>query len=404
MGKVMIEPEEAWARVMAAVSPLPPRRFSLDEAAGRVLAEDVRAETDYPPFAASTVDGWAVVAEDDSPRRRILDAEGRAGEMPSVAVIPGTAARVMTGAPLPPGADAVVMVEDSAVEGEFVRFTRPVRPGENVRPAGSDLAAGQVVLAEGTMLGPAEVGLLATVGRFEVWAYPSPRVAVLSTGDEVVEPWESPGPAQIRDSNRYALMAAVREAGGIPMSLGIVPDRPEVLREKVEAALAQADVLITSGGVSEGDRDHIGPLLAERGTVHFNRVRQKPGKPFTFATVRGKPCFALPGNPVSALVSFELYVRPALRRMAGHTRLRRPEATVRLRHPVRPDPVRTEFVRAVVEREGDEWWARTTGAQASSRLLSMRGANALLRVPPGPDALPEGTAVTAILIAWPEDR
>ncbi len=400
---VMIEPEEAWERVMAAVVPLTPRRFTLDGVAGRVLAEDVRAETDHPPFAASTVDGWAVVAEDPAPRRRILSGEGGAGEMPTVTVVPGTAVRVMTGAPIPPGADAVVMVEDSVVEGDFVHFTRTVRPGENVRPAGSDLAAGQVVLAAGTVLGPAEVGLLATVGRFEVWAYPSPRVAVLSTGDEVVEPWATPGPAQIRDSNRYALMAAIREAGGEPVSLGIVPDQPEMLREKVASALDQADVLITSGGVSEGDRDHIGPLLAELGTVHFNRVRQKPGKPFTFATVRGRPCFALPGNPVSALVSFELYVRPALRRMAGHTRLRRPEMPVRLRHPVRPDPVRTEFVRAVVEREEDEWWARTTGAQASSRLLSMLGANALLRIPPGPP-LPEGATVTAILIAWPEDH
>ncbi|MGB9889355.1 MAG: gephyrin-like molybdotransferase Glp [Anaerolineae bacterium] len=398
---MMIEPEEAWERMMAAVAPLPPRRFALDEVAGRVLAEDVRAGADHPPFAASTVDGWAVVAEDPSPRRRILAGEGKAGEMPAVPVVPGTAARVMTGAPLPSGADAVVMVEDSVVEGEFVRFTRAVRPGENVRPAGSDLAAGQMVLTAGTPLGPAEIGLLATVGRSEVWAYPAPRVAVLSTGDEVVEPWETPGPAQVRDSNRYALMAAVRGAGGEPVSLGIIPDQPEALRETIGTALDRADALITSGGVSEGEWDHLGPLLAELGTVHFHRVRQKPGKPLTFATVRGKPCFALPGNPVSALVSFELYVRPALRRMAGHTRLRRPEIPVRLRHPLRPDPVRTEFVRAVVEREDDGWWARTTGAQASSRLLSMLGANALLRIPPGPD-LPEGTTVTAILIAWPE--
>lgn len=399
----MIEPEEAWKRVMAAVVPLSPRRFALDMAAGRVLAEEIRAETDHPPFAASTVDGWAVVAADPSPRRRILSGEGGAGEIPTVTVVPGTTARVMTGAPLPPGADAVVMVEHSVVEGDLVRFTRTVRSGENVRPAGSDLAAGQVVLTAGTVLGPAEVGLLATVGRSEIWAHPSPRVAILSTGDELVEPGATPGPAQIRDSNRYALMAAVREAGGEPISLGIIPDHPEALREKIETALEQADVLITSGGVSEGARDPIGPLLAELGTVHFNRVRQKPGKPFTFATVNGKPCFALPGNPVSALVSFELYVRPALRRMAGHTRLRRPEMPVRLRHPVQPDPVRTEFMRAVVEWEENGWWAQTTGSQASSRLLSMLEANALLRIPPG-HPLPEGATVTAILIAWPEDH
>ncbi|MDW8068263.1 MAG: molybdopterin molybdotransferase MoeA [Anaerolineae bacterium] len=398
----MIEPEEAWKRVIAEVSPLPPRRFPLDRAAGRVLAENIYAETDHPPFPASTVDGWAVVAEDPTPRRRILKGEGRAGAMPTVTVAPGTAARVMTGAPIPPGADAVVMVEESQVEGEWVRFNRAVHPGENIRPAGSDLAAGQIVLTAGTVLGPAEVGLLATLGQWEVQAYPAPRVAILSTGDELVEPWENPGPAQIRDSNRYALMAAVRAAGGEPVSLGILPDRPRALRGKITSALEKADVLITSGGVSEGERDLIGPLMAELGTVHFSRVRQKPGKPFTFATIQGKPCFALPGNPVSALVVFELYVRPALRRMAGHTRLRRPEVPVRLRHPLQPDPVRIEFVRAVMEREGDEWWARTTGAQASSRLLSVVGANALLRVPPGP-TLPAGATVTAILIAWPEE-
>lgn len=400
----MIAPEEAWEMVIAQTAPLTPIRCRLEEAGGLVLAEEIRAETNHPPFAASTVDGWAIVAGDDSPRRRILAGEGRAGEIPTVQVIPGTAVRVMTGAPIPPGADAVVMVEDSVVEGDSVRFTRTVRPGENVRPMGSDIAAGQTVLQRGTALGPAEMGLLATVGAWEVQVYPRPRVAVLSTGDEVIEAWETPEPGQIRDSNRYALMAAIREAGGEAISLGIVPDRPGLLRERIEAALAEADALITSGGVSEGRYDHIGPILAELGTVHFNRVRQKPGKPFTFATVRGKSCFALPGNPVSALVTFELYVRPALRRMAGHTRLRRPEMTVFLRHPVRPDPVRTEFMRAVVEREGDQWWARTTGAQASSRLLSMVGANALLRIPPGPALLPERTTVTAILTAWPEDR
>ncbi len=393
----MIEPEEAWERIIARVNPLPPVCRRLDEVGGLVLAEDVRAEGDHPPFAASTVDGWAVVAEDESPQRRILEAEGRAGTAPGARVVPGTAARIMTGAPIPPGADAVVMLEDSVVEGDFVRFTRAVRPGENVRPAGSDVQAGQVVLRAGTVLGPAEVGLLATVGHWEVWVYPRPRVAVLSTGDEVVEPWKTPAPGQIRDSNRYALMVAVREAGGEAISMGIVPDRPEGMRERLRAALAEADALITSGGVSVGRYDHIGPILAELGTVHFNRVRQKPGKPLTFATVGNKPCFALPGNPVSALVSFELYVRPALRRMAGHARLRRPEVTVHLRHPVQPDPERLEFMRAVVEREEDEWWARTTGAQASSRLLSMAGANALLRIPPGP-TLPEGAAVTAILL------
>ncbi|HIE39450.1 MAG TPA: molybdopterin molybdotransferase MoeA [Anaerolineae bacterium] len=399
----MIEPEEAWRRIAAQVAPLPPVELPLTEPVGHVLAEEVVAEEDVPPFAASTVDGWAVVAADDSPRRRVLEGEGTAGRMPSVRVTPGTAARVMTGAPLPAGADAVVMVEDSEEEDGWVRFSRRVRPGDGVRPAGSDLAAGQVVLEPGTVLGPAEIGLLATVGRAAARVHPRPRVAVLSTGDELVEPGERPGPGQIRDSNRYALLAAIRQAGGEPVSLGMAPDDADGQRALILRALEEADALVTSGGVSMGVRDLIGPLLAELGTVHFRRVRQKPGKPFTFATVGGKPCFGLPGNPVSSLVTFELYVRPALRRMAGHRLLQRPQVEARLRHPVRCDPVRVEFQRAVVVQEEEAWWAQTTGSQASSRLLSMTGANGMLRLPPGPP-LPAGSTVTAILIQRPEDH
>ncbi|RME34642.1 MAG: molybdopterin molybdenumtransferase MoeA, partial [Thermoflexia bacterium] len=291
----MLDPEVAFQEVLNHVEPLPPIERPLTEAVGLVLAEEVRAEEDYPPFAASTVDGWAVVAADDAPRRRILEGSGLAGEVPRARVVPGTAARVMTGAPLPPGADAVVMREESVEEGEFVRFTRAVRPGENVRPVGSDISAGTVLLSPGTPLGPAEVGLLATMGRFSLCVYPRPRVAVFSTGDELVEPWETPGPGQIRDSNRYALMAAVWQAGGEVVRSGRLPDREEALRAQVLQALEEADALITSGGVSEGDRDVVGWVLAELGTVHFRRVRQKPGRPLTFATVGGKPCFALPG-------------------------------------------------------------------------------------------------------------
>ncbi len=399
----MIEPQEAWRRIAEQVTALEPVEMKLAELEGHVLAEEVVAEEDVPPFPASRVDGWAVLAEDDSTPRRVLPGAGTAGRVPVAQVSPGTAARVMTGAPLPAGADAVVMVEDSAEQEGWVRFSRPARPGDGVRPAGSDLAAGQVVLAAGTPLGPAEIGLLAAVGRTTVRVHPRPRVAIFSTGDELVEPGERPGPGQIRDSNRYALAAAVRRAGGEPLLLGIAPDDRAGQRALILHALEQADVLVTSGGVSMGSRDLIGPLLAELGTVHFDRVRQKPGKPFTFATVQAGFCFGLPGNPVSSLVAFELYVRPALRRMAGHRLLWRPEIEVCLRHPVTPDPVRVTFQRAVVEREGERQWVRTTGSQASSRLLSMAGADALLRLPAGP-TLTAGTTVTAILINQPEDH
>ncbi len=399
----MIEPSEAWQRIEAQVWPLSPVERGLLELGGEVLAEAVLAEEDLPPFAASTVDGWAVRAGDDSPQRRILAGDGTAGLLPVACVEAGTAARVMTGAPLPAGADAVVMVEDSAEEDGWVTVRRAVRPGDGVRPPGSDVAAGQCVLAAGSVLGPPEIGLLAAVGRTTVRVYPRPRVALFSTGDELVEPDERPHGGQVRDSNRYALLHAVRQAGGLPVSLGIAPDDEAGQRALIRRAVAQADVLLTSGGVSMGSRDLVGPLLAELGVVHFSRVRQKPGKPLTFATVDGRPCFALPGNPVSALVTFELYVRPALRRMAGHRLLWRPEVTARLRHSLPRDAERIEFQRVRLVQEEGEWWAESTGSQASSRLLSLVGANALLRLPPGP-LLPAGAAVTALLVDWPEER
>lgn len=399
----MIEPEEAWQRIAASLQPLSPVTLPLEELEGHVLATEIVAQEDVPPFAAATVDGWAVIATDSSPRRRILPGSGAAGESPTMPVTPGTAARVMTGAPLPAGADAVVMVEESREQEGWVYFSRTIQPGAGVRPIGADLQKGQRVLSVGTVLGPAEIGLLATLGWTLVPVHPKPRVAILSTGDELVEPSQVPGPSQIRDSNRYSLMAAVRQIGGIPFSMGIARDRADSQRERLLAALEQADVVITSGGVSMGARDFIGSLLAELGTVHFDRVRQKPGKPLTFATVAGKPCFALPGNPVSVLVSFELYVRPALRRLAGHRFLWKPERQVRLAHPVQGDTTRIEFQRAILEWRDGEWWARTTGNQASSRLMSMLGANALLRVPPGV-RLATGDSITAIFIAWLEDH
>ncbi|MBN1954395.1 MAG: molybdopterin molybdotransferase MoeA [Anaerolineae bacterium] len=399
----MIEPQEAWQRIEAQIAPLAPQERALPELLGCVLAQEIVAAENVPPFPAATVDGWAVIADDDNTPLRILTNPGTAGQVPAAQVVPGTTAPVMTGAPIPHGADAVVMVEESEVKENWMRFSRRIEPGAGVRRVGSDLAAGQAILPAGAVLGPAEIGLLATMGQTSATVHPRPRVAVFSTGDELVEPEKEPGPSQIRDSNRYALMAAIRQAGGEPVSFGIAPDDADGQRALILRALEAADVLVTSGGVSMGTRDLILPLLAELGTLHLARVRQKPGKPLTFATVAGKPCFGLPGNPVSSLVTFELYVRPALRCLAGHSLLWRPEVAARLLHPVQPDPLRIEFQRARVTQKDGTWWAQTTGAQASSRLLSMIGANALLRLPAG-DPLPAGTIITAILVGQPEDH
>lgn len=391
----MVSPDVALATVLDNTTVLPSEVVLLPEVHGRVLARDVTAPGDMPPFPASSVDGYAVVAGDESPRRRVL-AEVTAGQDRDVVVAAGTAVRIMTGAPVAPGADAIAMVEYVDEHDGWITLTRTVRPGENIRPAGQDIMAGQVVVGRGTVLGPAEVGLLASVGAQHVQVFRQPRVAVLSTGDELVEPWEEAGPAKIRDSNRYALMAAVEAAGGIPISLGMVPDVEEEQRERIRMGLETADVLITSGGVSMGVRDLVKRLLEEMGTVHLGRVFMKPGKPFTFATARGKLAFGLPGFPVSSLVTFELFVRPALRRMQGYPVVERPRVEVVLDHDVTPAEDRAEFQRAVVRWKDGVLRASTTGLQSSGRLLSIAGSNALLTFRAG-ERKTAGERVTAIL-------
>ncbi|MCC7355845.1 MAG: molybdopterin molybdotransferase MoeA, partial [Anaerolineae bacterium] len=293
---------------------------------------------------------------------------------------------------------AVIMVELTEERDGQVTLHSQVTPGRDVRPVGEDIAAGQEVLVAGPVLGPAELGLVATVGATAVSVHPAPRAAVLSTGDELVEPGKPLRPGQIRDSNRFSLMAAVRAAGGEPIDLGIAGDRPGELERKVAEGLEKADVLLTSGAVSMGQLDLLKPLLEAWGTVHVGRIRMKPGKPLTFATVRGKSVFALPGFPVSSLATFELFARPALLKMQGLRHLARPRLRVRLAHPIRHEPDRAEYQRAVVTWRDGELWATTTGSQASSRLLSLVGANAFLILPEGQGNRAAGEEVEAMLV------
>jgi len=397
----MIPVSEAWSRIAAVLSPLPPRPHPLAGARGLVLAADVAATEDLPPLPTATMDGYAVVASDSSQVLRIV-AQQAAGSADAPPVCPGTAVRIMTGAPLPPGADAVVPFEGATEAKGHVTLSTAATSGQNVRPPASDVRAGETVLAAGTRLGPPEIGLLASLGQATVMAHPRPVVAVLATGAELVAPEATPGPGQVRDSNSLALAAAVAEADCTPLTLGAVPDQEPALRAAILDGLSSADVLLTSGGVSMGVKDLVKPILADLGTIHFGRVAQKPGKPLTFATVSGKPVFGLPGFPVSSLVCFENLVRPALRLLAGHTALWRPEVPVRLTHDVRRDRERLEFVRATVKLNCGVLWATPTGAQASSRLASLVGANALLRVEPGPDWAYAGDEVVAILTQRPE--
>ena len=306
----MLPVADALALVLAQAEPLTPISANLVAAFGQILAADIFAGDPLPPFPASVKDGYAVVAADGPGDYPVVGA-ATAGHMPTFTVAPGTVAYITTGAPLPQGADAVVMVEETTpLPGDppRVRIQSRVHPHADVRPVGFDVAAGALVLPAGTRLGPAEIGILATVGAGSVPVYPRPKVALLSTGDELVDPDQPLRPGQIRDSNRATLQAAVEAAGGQSVDLGIARDDPTDLEQRIHAGLATADVLVTSGGVSMGEFDYVKSLLEAAGTVHFGRLRMKPGKPLTFATVdvdgRRRLVFGLPGNPVSSLVTF----------------------------------------------------------------------------------------------------
>ncbi len=408
----MLPVADALAIVLEQAQPLPARLTPLPEVVGLVLAETVRAPEPLPPFPASTKDGYAVLAA-AGPGDYTVIGDATAGRMADFTVAAGTVAYITTGAPLPAGADAVVMVEETELlptrnGTRRVRVHQQVRAGADIRPVGSDIQQGETVLDAGAHLGAAEIGLLATVGAAQVQVYPRPRVAILSTGDELVDPDQPIGPGQIRDSNRFMLQAAVLAAGGVPLDLGIAADTESVLQEKVERGLHEADVLLTSGGVSMGELDLIKPLLERRGQVHIGRIRMKPGKPLTFATVLidGQPklVFGLPGNPVSSLVTYYLFVVPALRKLAGWPDPHLPRVQAHLAQPLPMDGYRPEYHRATLVWDDSlnsgngGYLATSTGSQSSSRLLSMRTANALLELPQAEGVLPVGAVVSALVI------
>jgi molybdopterin molybdotransferase len=398
----MLTVDEAWQRIASALKPLPPVCKPLAEIPGLMLAEDIVARDSMPPFAAASMDGYAVISGDSSSERTVTG-EQDAGIDLDLAVTWGTAVRIMTGAPLPTGADAVIPFENTSEEAGVVRLLASAKPGANVRPAGQDITAGETVLSCGSELGPAEIGLLASLGYNRAWVHPRPRVAILATGDELVSVDATLRPGQIRDSNTPALLAAAKSCGfdafTLPHPIG---DNASALEQAVVTSLSGCDMLVTSGGVSMGTRDLVKPLLAKLGEILVGRVAIKPGKPLTFALVQGKPVFGLAGFPVSSLVGFEQFVRPALRLLAGQRLLWRPCVEVRLTQDLRHDPERTEFQRAVVETAPGGYWARGNGPQGSGRLKSLAGANALLILPVGMGDFPAGSRVMASLINRPE--
>jgi molybdopterin molybdotransferase len=396
--------EEHLQRVLAGVVPLSPLDVTLLDARGCVLAEDVTAPWPLPPFDNSAMDGYAVriadveAASDGKPvTLRVID-DVPAGYRASVDVREGTAIRIMTGAPLPEGAEAVVPVEWTDAGMPEVTISRDVSFGQHVRRRGDDVSLGDVVATSGTVLGPREIALLAAVGRGRVSVHPQPRVVVLSTGNELVEPGTPLQPGLITDSNGVTIAAAVQEAGAIAYRVGPVPDDAPTLLSTLEDQLVRADLIVTTGGVSAGAYDTVKAVLSRLGTVEFTKVAMQPGMPQGHGSLgpESTPIFTLPGNPVSAYVSFEVFVRPVLRRMLGHQRIYRPVVRAVLTETLMSPAGKRQFARGHLAVEDGRYVVRPAGGQGSHMLGALSQANCLVVVPEDVSEVKPGTALAVL--------
>jgi len=401
---------EAAHRILEEVRRQPALRMPLDDALDAVLAEDQVSPIDIPAWPNSAMDGYALHAadvrgaSDRSPARLSFVDYLPAGRFPTRAVGTGEATRIFTGAPIPEGADAVVRQEDTDQGADTVAIVRPVEAGANIRQAGEDIRKGRTVLREGAELGPAQLGVLASLAVASPLVYRQPRVAILGSGDEIADldqPEEILSGRKIASSNTHTLLAAVRRAGAEPVNLGIAADTPESLRLRLKRAL-DADLLVTTAGVSVGEHDHLRGVLDELGAEQrFWKIRMRPGAPVAFGVLHGVPWIGLPGNPVSTMVTFELFVRPAIRKMAGHPLPFRRTVAVRTAEPIRLKAQLQHFLRAIVTEGANGPEARLTGPQGSGILTSMMLANALLIIPEGQLDTPAGATVRAILLDEP---
>jgi len=379
----MLTVEQALEAILGRIPRLGTERVEVLAALGRTLAEPVVSRREIPPWPNSSMDGYAVRAE-DTRAGAALAVVGRveAGALPARGVGRGEAMRIFTGAPLPAGADSVVPQEDVEASGDRIALRGPVERAAYVRHRGEDVRAGTRVLEPGTPLTAAEIGLLATLGHGQVSVYRRPRVAILSTGNELADLGTEPGPGQIPNTNTYTLMAQVLEAGGDPINLGVACDRLEAIEERVRAG-CDADVLVSSAGVSVGELDLVREALTRAGAeLHLWQVSMRPGKPITFGSLGSRPVWGLPGNPVSAMVTFELFVRPALLKMGGRHRLTRPRLRARALETVPNPGSRRGYLRVQLEPTADGLGARLTGEQGSAILRSMVTADGLAVVPP----------------------
>jgi len=415
----MIGVKEALSFILSHFEPLEPETVYILDALDRVLAEDVLADVAIPPFDNTSMDGYAVRATDTataSPETSVtlrVVADVPAGTVADAPVGPGEAARIMTGAPMPQGADAVVPVEETDKwlassqeprgKGAQVKIFKAAKVGANVRRAGGDMQPGELLLPQGTVIRPAEIAVLATLGRSRVPVIRRPRVAVLATGDELLDIDQPLAPGKIRNSNEYSNAALVMRYGGLPVRLGIARDTVADLTAKLQEGLAQdVDLFITSAGVSVGDYDVVKDVLKAEGEIRFWKVKMKPGKPLAFGTIRGVPLIGLPGNPTSAIVSFEQFARPAILKMQGRTKLTKPTVEAILDDPL-PRDDRRGYLRVTVRRdENGIYHAGTAGLQVSGFISALARANGLAVVPEGEGVLPAGARVTVQMLDWPE--
>ena len=408
----MLTPAAALDLILARVAPLPAEGRRLEEVLGLAVAEALCSPVQVPPFTNSAMDGYAVRAGDLAqassarPVRLQVIGDLAAGGVSREAVGLGEALRIMTGAPLPDGADTVVPVEDTSRGGDWVEIRKPIATGVHIRLAGEDLQVGQPLLQAGLGLRPGDVGVLAAAGYASVPVHPRARVAVLSTGDELVDVSEEPGPGRIRDANIHTVCAQVAACGAIPVAFPRVPDERDTLRRILQQAL-EADAVLTTGGISVGDFDLMKDMLESLGAERvFWKVAQKPGGPLGFWLLGSRPIFGLPGNPVAAMLMVEEFVRPALRKLMGFAKLHRPVAEAELEGGWAGRVVdgRTTFLRVVARREGGRLVARLTGPQGSAILSSMLAANALAVIPAGQDRVAPGGPVQLHLTEETEDH
>src|SRR5918992_652269 len=400
----MLSVDDARARVLAAVEPLEVVSIALMEARGYAVASDLFAPHDLPRFANSAMDGFAVRSSDAShasehaPVKLRIAGEVRAGDPGRIEVSRGTAVRIMTGAPVPPGGDAVVPVEEIEERGDDLTVTIPAPRGRHVRPAGDDLKAGELLVRGGTELEAGELALLASMGVSPVEVHRRPKVAVLVTGDELVSPETDPAPGQIRDSNSIALAALVAAAGGEVVRLERVPDELPAVRESFEQAAAHADLVVSSGGVAVGKYDFVKAVVEELGRIELWRVAMQPGKPVVLGAPKDTPFLGLPGNPGSIHVGFEQFVRPAIRKKRGCAELLRPTVRAVLTSAIEKRPGRMHFVRVVLEAGAEGWTATPTGPQGSHIQSSLIGSHGVARFPRDATQLAAGEEV--IVEVW----